>query len=205
MLETIVGRLEPPFRLAKFEGDAAFLFVEDGRADGSLLLDAIEAAYVAFRRRLRSIDQATSCDCRSCRLGPKLDLKFVRPHGAFVHARTAGRDEVAGSEGWSRTGAGRNDACRVARKPRPRPASRRTTTAMLDRSGSDLRGLRLTVAAFKQTLVKQTLCERWWSVGWRIERPRGRGANLIKQTLYERCRVGWVALEWPSHSGRWSI
>ena len=43
LLETIVGRLEPPFRLAKFEGDAAFLFVEDGRADGSLLLDAIEA------------------------------------------------------------------------------------------------------------------------------------------------------------------
>jgi hypothetical protein len=27
LLETIVGRLEPPFRLAKFEGDAAFLFV----------------------------------------------------------------------------------------------------------------------------------------------------------------------------------
>ena len=43
LLETIVGRLEPPFRLAKLEGDAAFLFVEEGRADGSLLLDAIEA------------------------------------------------------------------------------------------------------------------------------------------------------------------
>ena len=25
LLETIVGRLDPPFRLAKFEGDAAFL------------------------------------------------------------------------------------------------------------------------------------------------------------------------------------
>ena len=62
LLETIVGRLEPPFRLAKLEGDAAFLFVEDGRADGSLLLDAIEASYFAFRRRLRSIDQATTCD-----------------------------------------------------------------------------------------------------------------------------------------------
>ena len=37
LLETIVGRLDPPFRLAKFEGDAAFLCVEDGRADGSLL------------------------------------------------------------------------------------------------------------------------------------------------------------------------
>ena len=70
LLETIVGRLDPPFRLAKFEGDAGFLFVEDGRADGSLLVDAIEACYLAFRRRLRSIDAATTCDCDSCRLAP---------------------------------------------------------------------------------------------------------------------------------------
>jgi uncharacterized protein YndB with AHSA1/START domain len=98
LLETIVGRLEPPFRLAKFEGDAAFLFVEDGRADGSLLLDAVEAAYLAFRRRLRSIDQATSCDCNSCRLAPKLDLKVFVHHGAFVRSRIAGRDELAGPD-----------------------------------------------------------------------------------------------------------
>ena len=98
LLETIVGRLEPPFRLAKFEGDAAFLFVEDGRADGSLLLDAIEASYLAFRRRLRSIDQATTCDCNSCRLAPRLDLKLFVHHGAFVWSRIAGRDELAGSD-----------------------------------------------------------------------------------------------------------
>ena len=98
LLETVVGRLEPPFRLAKFEGDAAFFFVEDGRADASLLLDAIEAAYVAFRRRLRSIDQATSCDCNSCRLAPRLDLKFFVHHGSFVRSRIAGRDELAGSD-----------------------------------------------------------------------------------------------------------
>jgi uncharacterized protein YndB with AHSA1/START domain len=98
LLETIVGCLEPPFRLTKFEGDAAFLFVEDGRADSSLLLDAIEAAYVAFRRRLRSIDQATSCDCNSCRLAPRLDLKLFVHHGSFVRTRIAGRDEVAGPD-----------------------------------------------------------------------------------------------------------
>ncbi len=98
LLETIVGRLEPPFRLAKFEGDAAFLFVEDGRAEGSLLLDAIEAAYLAFRRRLRSIDQATTCDCNSCRLAPRLDLKLFIHHGTFVRGRIAGRDELAGPD-----------------------------------------------------------------------------------------------------------
>lgn len=98
LLETIVGRLEPPFRLTKFEGDAAFLYAEDGRADGSLLLDAIEAAYIAFRRRLRSIDQATSCDCNSCRLAPKLDLKVFLHHGSYIRGRIAGLDELAGSD-----------------------------------------------------------------------------------------------------------
>src|SRR5918994_1551069 len=98
LLETIVGRLDPPFRLAKFEGDAAFLYVEDGRADGSLLLDAVEASYLAFRRRLRSIDQATSCDCNSCRLAPRLDLKLFVHHGSYVRTQIAGRDELAGTD-----------------------------------------------------------------------------------------------------------
>jgi len=98
LLETIVGRLDPPFRLAKFEGDAAFLFVEDGRADGSLLVDAVEASYLAFRRRLRSIDQATSCDCNSCRLAPRLDLKLIVHHGSYIRTRIAGLNELAGSD-----------------------------------------------------------------------------------------------------------
>jgi uncharacterized protein YndB with AHSA1/START domain len=97
LLETIVGRLEPPFRLAKFEGDAAFLWAEDGRAEASLLLDAIEAAYVAFRRRLRSIGQATTCDCNACQQAPRLDLKFFVHHGQYVRSRIAGRDELAGA------------------------------------------------------------------------------------------------------------
>jgi hypothetical protein len=98
LLETIVGRLEPPFRLAKLEGDAAFLFVEDGRADGSLQLDAIDAAYMAFKRRLRSIAAATTCDCASCAMAPRLDLKLFVHHGSFVYSRIAGRDELAGAD-----------------------------------------------------------------------------------------------------------
>ena len=97
LLETVVGRLEPPFRLAKLEGDAAFLFTEDGRAEPSLLLDAINACYSAFRRRLRSIEQATACDCTACATAPRLDLKFFVHHGQYVRGRIAGRDELAGS------------------------------------------------------------------------------------------------------------
>jgi hypothetical protein len=96
LIETVVGRLEPPFRLAKLEGDAAFLSMEDGRADASLVIDAIEAAYLAFRRRLRSIQGATACTCQACGLAPRLDLKLFLHHGAFVRGAIAGRDELAG-------------------------------------------------------------------------------------------------------------
>jgi hypothetical protein len=96
LLDTIIGRLEPPFRLSKLEGDAAFLFAEDGRAGPALFVDAIVAAYSAFRRRLRSIEAATTCGCDACGLAPELDLKVVLHHGAFVRSRIAGRDELAG-------------------------------------------------------------------------------------------------------------
>lgn len=98
LLETVIGRLEPPYRLAKLEGDAAFLFVEDGRAEAVLLLDSIEAAYLAFRRRLRSIEGATTCDCKSCGLAPRLNLKLFLHHGVYVHTSVAGRDELAGAD-----------------------------------------------------------------------------------------------------------
>jgi hypothetical protein len=97
LLETIIGRLEPPLRLAKLEGDAAFLYAEDGLADPSLLMRALKASYVAFRRRLRSIERATSCSCIACGLAPRLDLKLVVHHGPFVRTVISGRDELAGS------------------------------------------------------------------------------------------------------------
>lgn len=98
LLDTIVARLEPPFRLAKLEGDAAFLFAEDGRAEPTLLADALEAAYLAFRRRLRSIAAGSTCTCNACGLAPELDLKLFVHHGAWVRTAIAGRDELAGTD-----------------------------------------------------------------------------------------------------------
>ena len=68
------------------------------KIDGSLLQDAIEAAYFAFRRRLRNIEQATTCTCKACRRMQDLDLKFVAHHGEFVKHKMAGREELAGRD-----------------------------------------------------------------------------------------------------------
>ena len=98
LMDTVVRCLRPPFRLAKFEGDAAFLCASGDRFDGSLLQDAIESAYFTFRKRLRNIEQATSCKCKACHGMQHLDLKFVCHHGEFIKQRMAGRDELAGRD-----------------------------------------------------------------------------------------------------------
>jgi uncharacterized protein YndB with AHSA1/START domain len=98
LMDTVVRRLRPPFRLAKFEGDAAFAYAVADRLDGSVLQDAVEGTYFAFRRRLRSIKRATTCECEACRKMQDLDLKFVVHHGEFVKHKMAGREELAGRD-----------------------------------------------------------------------------------------------------------
>lgn len=97
LMDIVVKGLRPPFRLAKFEGDAAFVYAVTDKVDGSLLQDAIEAAYFAFRRRLRNIKQSTTCECNACRRMQTLDLKFVAHHGEFIKHKMAGREELAGA------------------------------------------------------------------------------------------------------------
>jgi hypothetical protein len=98
IMDTLVRALRPPFRLAKFEGDAAFVYALADKVDGSLLQDSIEQAYFAFRKRLRSIKQASSCECQACSRMQSLDVKFVVHHGEFIRQKMAGREELAGRD-----------------------------------------------------------------------------------------------------------
>ena len=61
-------------------------------------MDTIERTYFAFRRRLRDIGLASTCDCNACIRIPSLDLKFVAHHGPIVRQRIAGREELVGSD-----------------------------------------------------------------------------------------------------------
>jgi uncharacterized protein YndB with AHSA1/START domain len=98
IMDTLVRALRPPFRLAKFEGDAAFVYAPAGKVDGPLMQDSIEQAYFAFRKRLRSIKQASACECEACRRMQSLDVKFVVHHGEFIRQKMAGREELAGRD-----------------------------------------------------------------------------------------------------------
>jgi class 3 adenylate cyclase len=96
LVETVVRQLRPTFRLEKLEGDAAFMVAPLDRLTGPALVDAIDATTAAFRARLRSLAQSTTCDCEACRRIPELDIKFVVHAGDVVTQRVAGRSELAG-------------------------------------------------------------------------------------------------------------
>ena len=98
LIGTVVTALRPTFRLAKLEGDAAFVFAPAAKLDGSLLLDTIERCYFGFRRRRRDVRQASSCSCNACVRIPDLNLKFVVHDGMALRHRIAGREELLGSD-----------------------------------------------------------------------------------------------------------
>jgi hypothetical protein len=98
LVDTIVGALRPSFKLAKLEGDAAFVWVPAATVDGPGLQDVIDRCYFAFQRRIRDIRQASTCECNACVRMPGLDLKFVAHHGLVARQRMAGREELVGSD-----------------------------------------------------------------------------------------------------------
>ena len=97
-MDTVVKGLRPPFRLAKFEGDAAFVYTVAENVDGSLLQDSVESAYFKFRRRLRDVKQASICECKACAAMGDLDFKFVVHYGEMVKQKMGGREELAGRD-----------------------------------------------------------------------------------------------------------
>jgi hypothetical protein len=98
LLETIIAGIEPPFEVAKLEGDAVFAHMPATQVDASLLFDTIEATYFAFRRRLRDVVHSTTCDCNACVLIPSLDLKFFVHSGLYVVRNIGRSEELTGAD-----------------------------------------------------------------------------------------------------------
>ncbi|CAN5812805.1 hypothetical protein BH23CHL8_BH23CHL8_14290 [soil metagenome] len=97
LIGTVVEAMAP-FELSKLEGDAVFALLSGEAVDGSMLQDTVEATYLAFRRRLRDIKQASRCECNACILIPRLDLKLIVHHGIVARQRIAGWEELVGSD-----------------------------------------------------------------------------------------------------------
>jgi hypothetical protein len=99
LMETIVARFETLLTVAKLEGDAVFAYVPEAKVPrGETLLELLESTYVAFCDRRDAARRRTTCQCNACRFIPKLELKFVAHHGAYVLQRVMGQTELLGSD-----------------------------------------------------------------------------------------------------------
>ena len=98
LLDVVVDRIAPTFRLSEIEGDAVFGYATDDQLrDGETALKTVRSAYGGFRGR---IDEAMSYhqkhECDACSILPTLDLKFLLHHGPLVVQRIAGRERLLG-------------------------------------------------------------------------------------------------------------
>ncbi len=100
LLDGIIERLIPPFRLAKLEGDAVFAYAttDDALPRGGDVLSCMAACYAGFRSQLASARELWSCQCDACVRVGSLDLKFVLHAGSFVIQSIGGGRELAGPD-----------------------------------------------------------------------------------------------------------
>jgi hypothetical protein len=99
LLDGIIGRVVPPFTLAKLEGDAVFAYATpDALPSGTDVLACLAACYEGFRAQLGRAGELWSCRCDACIRVGGLDLKFVLHAGSFVIQAIGGNRELAGPD-----------------------------------------------------------------------------------------------------------
>jgi hypothetical protein len=100
LLDSIVGNLVPPFRLAKLEGDAVFAYADDASFSlrGATVIACLQGCYASFRSHLARTEAALTCTCAACITVSSLDLKFVLHHGGYVAQTIAGSTELLGPD-----------------------------------------------------------------------------------------------------------
>ena len=99
LLGGIAERIDPPFTLVKFEGDAVFAVGEDGVVPkGPDLIGCITECYDEFASRLDEAGLTWTCTCNACEVKKTLDLKFVLHHGSYIVQSIGTHVEVLGPD-----------------------------------------------------------------------------------------------------------
>ncbi len=100
LLNGIVMRLVPPFRLSKVEGDAVFAYASDDAFEfrGGSVVECMKKCYADYRERRDEAENLMFCDCSACARLHELELKFVLHWGNYVVQSIAGHDELLGPD-----------------------------------------------------------------------------------------------------------
>ncbi len=85
LLEGIVRKIEPVFRVQDFDIDSVFAFVPEAEISPfENLYGLVEDTYVEFKGNLTEIGNHITCNCAACRDVTSLDLKFMVHHGEYI-------------------------------------------------------------------------------------------------------------------------
>jgi hypothetical protein len=99
LLDAMVEKVAPRFRLVKFEGDALFAIADDpDAAHGPAVIDCLRACHAEFDALVANAGSQWTCTCDACARIDALGLKFVLHHGDYVVQRIVGREELAGPD-----------------------------------------------------------------------------------------------------------
>ena len=99
LLDAMVEKVAPQFRLVKLEGDALFAVADDPDSlRGPGVIECIRACHAEFTRLLGGAHDQWTCSCDACSRIDDLGLKFVLHHGDYVLQRIVGREELAGPD-----------------------------------------------------------------------------------------------------------
>ena len=95
LLDTMVRSMQGRMDVSQVEGDA-ILFISG--LTTVEVVDAVDATFVAFHRRLRDMQAVTTCPCAACANIGVLKLKFVVHHGRFSRQRLGSVEQLHGTD-----------------------------------------------------------------------------------------------------------
>lgn len=103
LLTAVIAHVEIPLTIAKFEGDAVFMYAaKDDKHDWDgvkrILGEKLFAFIEAFDRKLAELASSNHCPCATCVGMGKLKLKVLAHHGQALMYEIGGHAELAGAD-----------------------------------------------------------------------------------------------------------
>jgi class 3 adenylate cyclase/uncharacterized protein YndB with AHSA1/START domain len=95
LLEMLVRGLARHLRIGQIEGDAVFGV---GERMPPRPIEWLEECFVLYQRRLRDIQEISTCGCRACTTVASLTLKFVAHYGEYMPQRLGDKQTYVGRD-----------------------------------------------------------------------------------------------------------
>lgn len=101
LLNAVIAQVEIPLTIAKFEGDAVFMYAakedkHNWQAVKEMLGNKLFAFIESFDKKLQELANANICPCKACLGMNKLKLKVVSHYGQALKYEIAGHAELSG-------------------------------------------------------------------------------------------------------------